>query len=252
MSEFNKYLEQAQNQPYFESGRARMLQMLNGVVPNIYTFGIITAENPLGKKLSAKENMERNGRLGRLLKDGNFGHRQIIGKYEDIENPYLIKNIHNNTLQKFAVEYEQKAYIFAVKHFTNNGNPYITFAYYAQDFDEDINRNRKGKLNFHIVSERSVYRDATDKNDYYSEYRGKKFTIPFFDKDDESKAKMVGGKLVFEESDLDTAEKRKLSEEINNQCYQLSLNDHDDGMGIWGSRGIVKIKLNELRKLIEG
>ncbi len=243
---------QHEPQFYLESGRARMLQMLNGVVPRVHTFGIITAENPLGKELPTKENQERNKKLEQRLKDGNFGYRQIIGKYGNIENPFLINNIHQDALRKLAVEYEQESYIHAVKQFTKDGNPYIKFTYYIQNFDEDVNRNRKGRGNFHIVSERFVYRDATNKEDYYSEYMGKKFIIPFFDDDDESKAKMIGGKIIFEESDLDTSEKRMLAEEINDQCHMLCFNDHDNGMGTWGRRGIVKVQLAKLRQLIEG
>lgn len=43
----------------YESGRARLLQILNGLIPSIYTFGIITSENPLGIKFPKDINLKR-------------------------------------------------------------------------------------------------------------------------------------------------------------------------------------------------
>lgn len=128
MSKFNKYLEQAQNdQPYLESGRARMLQVLNGVAPKIFTLGIITAKNPMGTSLGKDENKEKNERFYRTLRAGYYGVKQHKGKYGNLENPYMIYNITFDILLKYAQDYHQEQFIFGEKLFTEDNLPYMNF-----------------------------------------------------------------------------------------------------------------------------
>lgn len=243
--------EMAEKIRFSESGKARLLQILNGVVPNIWTFGIITAENPMGQPLSKNDNIILNKKLESYLRRGNFGFFKIIGKYGNVENPFLINNMNFKTLIKLGVTYQQESFIYAEKSFSKDNISYIVFSYYEQGHTKDYNNFKTGDGKFKKVSERYIYQSVEDADDFYSEYKGKKFIIPFFD--EKATGKLIGGKLSFESFDLKTNELRQLAEEINDMQKDYARRPiKDDGYSSWGLRGHINLKISELRELIEG
>jgi hypothetical protein len=234
-----------------ESGKSRLLQILNGAVPNIWTFGIITAENPMGQSLPKDENIVLNKKLESYLRSGNFGFFKIIGKFGNVENPFFINNINLKTLLKLGITYQQESFIYGEKSFSKDNIPYTVFYYYEQGHAKDCNNIKTGDGKFKKVSERYIYQSREDADDFYSEYKGKKFIIPFFD--DSATGKLIGGKLSFENKDLKTPELKLLAEEIIDmqKDYARRLIG-DDGYSSWGLRGHINLKISELRNMIEG
>jgi hypothetical protein len=242
---------EAEKIKFNESGKARLLQILNGAVPNIWTFGIITAENPMGQPLSKNENIILNKKLESDLRRGNFGFFKIIGKYGSVENPFFINNINIKTLIKWGIIYQQESFIYAIKNFSKDNAPYIVFYYYEQGHTKDYNNIKTGDGKFKKVSERYIYQSVDDADDFYSEYKGKKFIIPFFD--EKATGKLIGGKISFENTDIKTPELELLAEEIiDMQKDYMRRPIKDEGFSSWGLRGHINLKIAELRKLIEG
>ncbi|MBP7735449.1 MAG: DUF3293 domain-containing protein [Spirochaetes bacterium] len=256
MKEFKDYIEKAQNesneeQPYLESGRARMLQVLNGVAPKIFTLGIITAENPMGMALSKEENENRNEELYSMLRSGFFGVKQHKGMYGNLENPFMIYNITFGILIKYAKEYHQEQFIFGEKHYNKENLPYMKFSLYEQGHHM-ANGKKIGDNKFKVISERYFYRDEKNAKDYYSEYKGKKFVIPFYDSDNGFiHAKRIHGKfgrLSYAEDELDNEFQKYCAEEIN---YLIEDSLRTVGYTSYSKRGQIKNKLDAFLKLLD-
>jgi hypothetical protein len=168
-----------------ESGFSRIKNILTGHVPSIYTIGIITWENPLSKEASPEYNKEANKKLEQILRDGMLGFNKIKGMYDKKpENPFLIRNISKNALCLYGYEGKQTSVIFGEKIDSSNINNFNISKsindknYIGMNF-KLINTENKDK--FYVMSERNVIINRNDYTDAYSEYKGKKFQIPFFD-----------------------------------------------------------------------
>jgi hypothetical protein len=232
-----------------EAGRSRLLQILNGLVPSIRTFGIITAENPMGEKFPEKINEERNNRLRDLLNSGYWGYRQVLGKYGNEEHPFFIRNIILDDLIRFAIDFKQESFIFA-QNYTNLGAKGVEFSYYEQkktgnkevEDGIEISVGDKKFLNTRI---RKIYINAEDEKDFYTEYKGKKFNIPFFDDatihDENLDGFFVVPDLIFPYTE---SIKEKI-QEINIRQVSL-IEDNVCGYTAYAQRGIIKNLLHEV------
>ncbi len=151
---------------YVGSGYSRMMRILKGQVPTIHTFGIISADNPQGKKSPAEENNRRQEKMKKILSESFLGYIQHKGKYGSFEKPFLIFNIQKDFLLTLGDEehFDQESVIFGqVAHEDNS----VLFQYLEH-----------GK----VTDERNVVlTNVGDREDFYSEYKGRKFYIPFFD-----------------------------------------------------------------------
>lgn len=93
---------------------AKQLFVKGKRVGNIKSFGIITAENPEAKELSAAENKKRQEEFAKILKEAHFLYVPVQGHYSgNKENPYLIFNINREALTAYAKRYKQESFIYA-------------------------------------------------------------------------------------------------------------------------------------------
>lgn len=144
-----------------------------GFNPIIKSFGIITSQNPMGKKLSDVENLTLYNQFKDLLSLGYFGYRPIKGLYGSLENSFFIPNIALSELKEFAVKFKQESFIFGDTSIA--GLP--SFYYYSTN-----NKINPKESDYILNSTRKIYIELDmNREDYYSEYKGKKFIIPFFD-----------------------------------------------------------------------
>ena len=148
----------------------QLKSLMLGFRDNINSFSIITAENPMGKEYSKKENIIRNQELENNIRNGGYGYNRIKGKYGNIENPFLIYNISVGNLLRLALEYKQESVIYS--KIINKGQP--EFQYW------ETNKNPMQVSQYKKKSIRKIYLDVK-RDDYYSEFKGNKFIIPFFD-----------------------------------------------------------------------
>ena len=140
--------------------------ILYGIHEYAKTFGIITAENPMGKKLSHKENMQRNRKFYELLKRGRYQYLKIQGKYGNKEDPVLIINIPEKELLYYGDKYEQESVIYGeVLDYRE-----VRFEYWEREAPNSplIKKDEIDKIDI-----------LNNPDDFYSWTRGWKFTIPF-------------------------------------------------------------------------
>ena len=163
---------------YKESSYSRIRRILFGDVPNVRSIGIVTGQNPNGSPPypdndieNSRENKYLNQSLEEYLRTRNFGPVKIKGKFGVEEDSFLIPNISKEELVKIGKWFEQEAVIWGEKHIDRNNNPYFKFEYI--DVESDSTQSVR---TVHIGSE-----DVQGRNDYYTQYKDKKFIIPFFD-----------------------------------------------------------------------
>lgn len=240
-----------------ESGKARLQQILNGVVPNIYTIGIITAENPLRKNLSSEENAERNKKMERYIKDGNWGYIKIIGKYDNIENPFIIYNINRKKLIELAKLYNQEAFIFGLKY-ENKEERGMQFFYIAQEVKRnELSFEYEGDGIFKEIHTRKFYVRFDDADNYYSTYKGFKFQIPFFDDDIKELERLNGKikKMSYTKEEMNSSDRlQELYKEYNKVFDDLRfLEKNEDkftGRSRWVNRGELRLCISEIKNIL--
>lgn len=163
-----------------EGGYSKLVRAVAGLEPNINSIGIITAENPLAQKLSSEENKKRNKELAADLRNLGYGFYQIKGKFGNYEHPFAIPNIIKSDILKLGTKYGQEAIIYVEKSSTGSVAEMI---------------QTSGESGGYREISRVVLPLADDVEDFYSTYKGRKFSIPFFDDMFKKKA-LVRGRLV--------------------------------------------------------
>ena len=150
------------------SGFARVRRIMMGQVPSINTVGILTAENPQAKKLSAKQNRARSQRLVRGLREMGYGPIPLKGMYGIKETSYLVPNITRKDTTDAGKAFDQESVIWASRKRTGR-KTYMNWQF--------IKGNK-------TIQTRDLSMSGTDvqgRKDFFSEKKGRKFAIPFFD-----------------------------------------------------------------------
>jgi len=216
-----------------------------GLVPTVKTFGIMTAENPMGRKFSNEENKERNNTL---LKDLRNSHHGFIkperGKFEgNIEHPVFIVNITKNEICALAAKYEQKSVIWGKCERYG-----LSTFYYLETANENIESLKD--TDYKVVSVRKVFHRKDSADDFYTQTKGRKFIIPFFDekmqdaefKDGYIINKKTGKKVYFNPESNETEYLDETEREVLLRVTRL-LEENRTGKYRWENRGIIKTVL---------
>lgn len=147
-----------------------------GLKPNIDTLGIMTAENPDGKKRPPEFNNNRNKLLLQDLRSLGYGPIKIGGSFGAKENSFLIPNIKSEDLVSLGKKYGQESVIFGEKNTNQDGEIFMKW-YYIEG--SNIIQTRDVSLSNTMKSGEKIQ----DREDFYSSHKGRKFLIPFFEKD---------------------------------------------------------------------
>ncbi len=204
-----------------ENGFARLNNIMHGQVDSVISIGIITAENPMQNPLSSEENKNRNDMLRSDLRRGNLGFVQIKGKYGVIENPFFVMNITKTMCIELGNKYNQESVIWGSKQ-DNDGGLALKFEYIEGET---------------TTQERSVVIGSGDElenaDNYYSEVKGRRFLIPFFD-DNYVHKQNVRGKVL-------DKDQNPISETVYIDIVTRvsKLRENYLGMSAWGNRGMV-------------
>lgn len=170
--------EKLEEEQLEEGGYAKLVRSLAGLEPSIDSIGIITAENPMAQELSPKANKERNRELAKKLREMGYGFYQVQGRYGNVEKPLVVPNISKEDIVKLGNEFEQDSVIFVEK------TPEGSLAQLIETHGE------------HATERSSVILPlAQDVEDFYTLYKGRKFTIPFFDDVFQNK-QLIQGRVV--------------------------------------------------------
>ena len=225
-----------------ESGFSRVRGMMLGLVPSVETIGIMTAENPNAEQLRSKQNKILNKSLMTDLRSMNYGPIPIGGSFGQKENSFLIPNITRQDLAELGKKFSQEAVIWASKQSGSEGE-FMRWEYMEGD---------------NTVQTREVSMGSSDiqgKEDYYSEKKGRKFIIPFFDPEYESAKQTKGGRSI--ERDVPPTDDeipnnkraKELAESLKRRA-KLCVDTKRTSRSRWHHRGCMLVELQELKTII--
>ena len=158
-----------------ESGYARVINIMRGLVPTVNTIAFLTAENPKGVPADSAFNKKANSELEKRLRSMNLGFNKVKGQYGGPENSFFIPNITKEEALELGKVYDQESIIFGEKAAqSKDGKSYdgMTFSLIYTD-------NRFGK----VEAQQDVFVNMDNAEDYFTKVKGRKFQIPFFDDD---------------------------------------------------------------------
>jgi len=229
-----------------ESGYARVANTMRGLVPSIEAVGIFTAQNPEGKPTDSKTNQVLNTALRDDLRKKKLGFRMVDGEYGTHEDTFFIPNISRDESVEFGAKYRQKEIIWGSKEtYQKNGNTYTGMKFELIDTLVNI-----GQTN----SERWIFINDNNRDDYYTEVKGRRFYIPFYDepvdeKGEKGKSPTVdarwedgAGIINYNKESMDLAKVSRINE-LAKSSIRNNLTEH----ARWSDRGLMGQLLAELR-----
>lgn len=217
-------------------GYPRLMQIMKGQVPSIHTFGIMSADNPMNQQVSAADNKANEEKFKNVLKSAECGYVMHNGMYDRMEHAFFIMNVQYDQLVKWcdSDHFNQESFIYG---------------------EVDHNSQRVTiKLVEHgvVISTREVALVLKDgAENYFSEYKGRKFQIPFFDDAymPTEKDTNVPVGVPFQGSEVETPENLPHLSTIytRNEGLRLAAYGLKVGMGAWADRGLTLAALRKLK-----
>jgi hypothetical protein len=205
-----------------EAGFARTRQAMTGIIPNIQTISFLTGENPGGEPAPPEVNKENNAALEKRLRAGNYGFRKIQGKFGSLEKSFMIMNIPRSEATVLGKDFGQEAIIWGEKREDDEG---VWFDFEYIEGDTTIETRQ--------VSMSGA--DVQDREDFYSQVKGRKFIIPFFD--DEYEGASMKVKINLDE----LTEKQMVAYGKYVKCVEQSLLEEKTPKYRWQKRGVAKV-----------
>ena len=145
-----------------ENPNARVKQALFGDISGkIRTFAVLSAENPMGMKNSAKEKNNNTKELKAKLKEMGIQYVPIEGKYGNIEHSFMLFNIARDDAQYLAEWFEQESFFYCIN------TSQATLIYYETS-EDDPSKYRK-------VEENNKISNESDADDFFSRHGDFKF-----------------------------------------------------------------------------
>ena len=144
---------------------------------SIQSFGIISPENPMGNKLTSKENMKHIERMKKQLSDGKHSYTRTQGMYEqNKEKSFFIYNINLSSMMSLGKTYGQKSFIFG-----ENSDKGMTFYFYEKG---------AGNSQYAKKYTKTEIKNQSDADDFFSRNKSYRFNIPFFEAFEEAKEEL--------------------------------------------------------------
>jgi|TARA_R110002095_G_scaffold198626_1_gene178128 hypothetical protein len=147
--------------------------------------GIMTSENPRGVEASDQMNVGlMKGFAGELDSKG-LDYVSIGGMYGNPENSYIIMNPTMLDMVALGKKYGQAVIIFAQKmrRITDAEAPAVHYRFdYVQTEPDGYEEPAYDPQEYYVKDSRDMV-VKTDADDFYSELKGTKFSIPFFSTD---------------------------------------------------------------------
>lgn len=158
----------------------------------IRTWGIITAENPMGINFDSEVNKQRNRELRSYLASFNMEYIKVKGKYGNDENSLFVINPALSDMKKIATIFGQESFIFAVNsyndEFSFNASYYETSAPTRVKLrfkDPNYTGSDLETFSYNEVISKDRIIDQKSADDFFTSIsthnRKFKFQIPFFE-----------------------------------------------------------------------
>ena len=155
-----------------ENSNTRVKKALFGdITGKIATFALLTAENPMGKELTAEENNKRTARLKEYCKKLGIQYVPVEGSFGSIEHSFMLFNLAQKDAEFLARKFGQLSFFFGKT--TNvigsdDRNTASTISYYATNDDCKT---------YQLVEKSDKIDDKKDAEDFFSRHGDFKFSI---------------------------------------------------------------------------
>lgn len=215
------------------SGFSRLMQIMTAQVPTVYTFGIISVDNPQGQIASSEANNAARKKFQALLRQDQYGWVQATGHYGGSERSYFVMNARKDDVVRWGLRFDQEAVIFGQ---VNHTEKKVVFEYI------------EGRA---TVATCSVVHNPKDALDYKTTYKGRDFYIPFFDDEAQVTDANVPKECPMQEEDVIGIEANVThlaTLHAHKEYIQSDANGHRVGFGVLGHRYKVLKALNALKK----
>jgi hypothetical protein len=215
------------------AGYSRLMQIMNAKVPTVYTFGIMSVDNPQGRPVSPEENNKARQQFREALKHSLLGYVEHKGVFEGVaEASFFIMNVSKKAMFNWQKSFDQNSVIFGT---VDQENGRVIFEYIEHGV---------------TISTREVVMTPGEHELGHSLYKGRKFLIPFFDDSDSkiSSSNLPAGIPLTKEAALRSKENHQLvaTIEAENEHIRLIALGERVGMGNMAHRGRM---IEALRKL---
>lgn len=149
----------------------------------IYTFAILTSENPNALPVSAEENKRYISELETTMRSMRLTWFPIEGHYGSKEHSFIIYNITKDEAEFLAEKYRQQSYIFCMIDYETSWNDKTEELDYNGTLDYQFwEREKEGSPYKCTLREPEALTDIGSAEDLFSSIGKKfKFRIPFFD-----------------------------------------------------------------------
>ncbi len=159
------------------AGYPRVKNIMMGAVDSVNKVGILTAENPKGEQAAPEYNKEKQAELKADLRSLGLGFIQIKGKYNVLENPFVVPNISREDVLSLGLKYGQESIIYGEKE-ENENEVYFKWQLIFCEGESVI------KTTYSNVSSDE---DLKSRDDFYSAVKGRRFIFPFYSDKEEDK-----------------------------------------------------------------
>lgn len=152
------------------AGFAHVRRMMLGDIQNIDKLGILTAANPNAKKISNKKNDARMQNMATVLRNNNFGPILVDGQYGHSEPSFIVPHLSRQAAIDLGKDFDQESVIYGEKFVKPDGKSSMKFELISCSDQK-------------VISTRclSLSNDVQGQTDNFSQVKGRKFVIPFFD-----------------------------------------------------------------------
>ena len=99
---------------------------MGGIVNNINSYVIISADNPCGCKLSPAENNKQEEKLKKAIRKMGYGYTDIEGNFfHNEEDSFFIPKMTKEDGIKLGIQFKQYSIIYGFKDINKWGNPFF-------------------------------------------------------------------------------------------------------------------------------
>jgi len=215
-------------------GFSRIMQMMNAQIPSVHTLGIMSVDNPQGEPATAEANNKAREDFKKQLKRSLYGYVQQSGQFGGSkEKSTMIMNITKKDLEAYGKQYDQQSVIFAT---IDPVKKEIKFEYIENGTT--------------LATQTCVVGLKNNTPDMFSEYKGRKFLIPFFDGPDSEEEGNLPKGAPFTEEQVNKHEANLPHIAVINKYandVRLIAMGRKVGMSVIGARGMTLRALRHLK-----
>ena len=147
----------------------------------LQAFGIITPENPNGKDVSDKKNIELKEKFEEFCLNHGIIYHEIGGKFAGInESSYMVENINYEDLEGIAEDFNQFSFIHGVRDPKKTKEPVV---YKKGDTKYIFRYYEKQNSSYQQVDETSyimVDHTLSDNYSFFKDQPSKRWSVRFF------------------------------------------------------------------------